>query len=263
VLYTNFETYVGLSSFSSAVTSHLCKSFFFAESKNMIDKIKSTKLKKSKKYLNLPFEVYFSGPINYSTLEFLSETGKLKKPKDIKGLHLERCHAFGTVFYCAENMGPELYCCLTGGHDETAPEWLELVAEEGLKTEWGETYRVTFDRSGIVLDEKSEEDLLEELVPTGFSTGMYHLEGENPDYIILDADGDRIKINLAGYAFDENDEIIVANRIIDVESLRDDESLSNYTTAESWDVQDSWIKDLWETHFSKLTPVKIKKYVPI
>jgi hypothetical protein len=217
-----------------------------------------------KDFLRLPFEIYYAGPLTYSSLELLSKTGNLKNPKDIKGVRLEQGFGSGTTFYCGNNYGAELFCCLTNGHDETTPPWLKFLKEDDMEIKYGATYEVSIDAKGIdLVAKKAGEDLLGDLDPTGISYGMYHLANETPDYIILDAGGDRIKINLDGYVLGDSGEVDENQRIFIVEALEDDDSLFDFKTSEFWDIQDAWIKDVWETYFPELTPLKIKKYVPL
>ena len=223
---------------------------------------KTAKTKTVKDYLRLPFEVHY-GHLSYTSLELLSEEYKIEKPIDFKGILIEQGNAKGITFYCAENTGSELMCCLTASHDETCPVWLKMIDENDLNMNHGEILGVEIDDDGLNLlaTEPEEAEFLE---PTGYSTGLYRLHGESIDYIIVDAEGDRIKIDEDGYAIQfnkkEEKEEEEGELIIDVENLSQDESLSNYSTMSNSEAQDMWIIKFWVEKFANLPVPTISKY---
>jgi hypothetical protein len=219
---------------------------------------KTAKTKTVKDYLRLPFEVHYNY-LSYTSLELLSEDYKITQPSDFKGIRVEQGNARGVTFYCAENTGAELMCCLTDSHDQTVPVWLSMIDEEDLNINHGQILGVEIDSNGLNLNAAKPDDL-EDFVESGYCTGLYRLAEESIDYIILDADGDRIKIDESGYAveFDEDDD--EGELIIDVEKLRQDESLSNYSTMTYSEEQDMWIINLWVEKFPTLPVPTISKY---
>ena len=219
---------------------------------------KTAKTKTVKDYLRLPFEVHYHH-LSYTSLELLSEDYKITQPNDFKGIRYEQGNARGITFYCAENTGSELMCCLTASHDETLPVWLEMIDEEDLNINHGEILGFEIDGNGLNMRAEIPEEA-EYLESTGYSIGLYRLTEESIDYIILDADGDRIKIDEYGYVveFDEDDE--EGELIIDVENLSQDESLSNYSTMTYSEAQDMWIIDLWVKKFPTLPVPTISEY---
>lgn len=214
-----------------------------------------------KDYLRLPFEVYYSGPISYASLELTAEVFRLKKPKDIKGVHIEEGNVYGLSLYCANNGGGELLCCLTGSHDGTIPDWLALIDLEDENMNHGYDTGVELSSDELNLHAPEPEDL-SDLENTGIGTGIYRLTDESADYIILDAEGDRIKIDMDGCRItDEEDENSTeSSQIIDADSLAEMEDLSEYTTKSYQEAQDEWIAEVWAKYFPKLPKVKISKY---
>ena len=100
---------------------------------------------------------------------------------------------------------------------------------------------------------------------TGIEKGIYRLTSEDVDYIILDAEGDRIKIDSYGCLIDddvddEDDDSTESSQIIDVNSLAEMEDLSEYTTKSYQEAQDEWIAEVWAKYFPKLPKVKITAY---
>ena len=222
---------------------------------------KTAKTKTVKDYLRLPFEVHYHH-LSYTSLELLSEDYKITQPSDFKGIRVEQGNARGVTFYCAENTGAELMCCLTASHDETCPVWLEMIDEEDLNMNHGELLGVEIDSNSLNMNATEPEEA-EYLETTGYSIGLYRLTEESIDYIILDADGDRIKIDEYGYAIEvteENDEDEEGELIIDVEKLSQDESLSNYSTMSDSEAQDMWIIKVWTEKFPQLPVPTISQY---
>ncbi len=219
---------------------------------------KIAKTKTVKDYLRLPFEVHYHY-LSYTSLELLSEEYKITQPSDFKGIRVEQGNARGVTFYCAENTGAELMCCLTASHDETCPVWLSMIDEEDLNINHGQLLGVEIDGNSLNLNAAEPEEA-EYLESSGYRTEFYRLTEESIEYIILDADGDRIKIGESGYAveFDEDDG--EGELIIDVENLSQDESLSNYSTMTYSEEQDMWIINLWVEKFPTLPVPTISEY---
>jgi hypothetical protein len=227
----------------------------------MTTKKKTAKTQAIKDYLRLPFEVHYSS-LSYTSLELLSEEHKIKKPKQFKGIHLEQGNAYGVTFYCEKNSGAELICCLTESHGEACPDWLSMIEEEDMNMNHGEDFGVEVDGEGLNLHATAPDDI-DSFEPTGYSTGIYRLEGETFDFIVLDADGDRIKIDEHGDLINENeddDDNDDSQAIIDLESLREDESLTDFSTCSNSEAQDRWIKKVWEEAFPKLQVPTITEY---
>jgi len=69
-----------------------------------------------KDYFRLPFDLYYSGPVSYTSWKLMSDEPRVSKPANIKGLRIEPGHAYGVSFNCKDNTnrGAELYYCMTG-----------------------------------------------------------------------------------------------------------------------------------------------------
>jgi len=220
---------------------------------------KQSTLKKTKDYLRLPFEVYYSGPLHYINIELMTSEHKLTAPELIRGVHIEEGRSYGAIFYCANNSGAELNCCASGLHGELRPKWLRLVSEDDLNINQGDDYGVTVESNCIDLQAEQDEEA-DYLEPYGGSLDMYVLEDETPDHLILDADGDRITVNSDGYLIDENGDADEQNLFVDFGSLADDEAMQEFGTLSREEAQDQWIAELWLKNFPKLPVVKITKY---
>lgn len=221
--------------------------------------MKNSKVKKIKDYLRLPFEVYYSGPLHYINIELMTSEDKLTAPELIRGVHIEEGRSYGATFYCANNSGAEINCCVSGLHDGLGPKWLRLVSEDDLNMNHGSDYGVSIKNNCIDLQAEQDEEA-DYLEPYGRSLDMYVLEDETPDYLILDAYGDRIKVNSDGYLIDENGEADEENLFVDFGSLADDEAMQEFGTLSREEAQDQWIAELWAKSFPKLPAVKITKY---
>jgi len=214
-----------------------------------------------KDYSQLPFSVYYEGPLGYTTLEFLHEGFKLKKPFDIKGLRIDQGYAYGVSFLCEKNTGAELKCCLLGNHPSIQPRWLALVDEENLIINSGDLNAVSIEEDGINLAaERQDEVDLEDLEPMGTGVDLYHLHNEDIEFIVLDVFGDQVKVDPEGYVFNDDDEIDFSVKLSCIENLLNDQTIPipEYGTFESH--QEDMISCIWKESFPKLKIPKIVNY---
>jgi hypothetical protein len=200
-------------------------------------------------YLRLPFEVYYSGPISVTSYEFKSDAD-LKSFKDIKAVHMERGKSWGVSFLCKSNQGPRLYCCLIDGHDEIAPEWLELQNEDNVSMNYGRDYKVVINGKEILFVDE-EVNGIDEMDYCGLD-GYWHYEiaSESPEYFILDALNTRVKINGDGYPIDDDGKPTGAKQLIDVANLNAEE-LEDYSSDSIWDGKSEWVRTLIGKNFPK------------
>ena len=212
----------------------------------------------TKDYLRLPFEVYYSGPLSYTSWELMSDEQKVSKPSDIKGLRIEQGRAYGVSFYCKDNTGAELYCCMTGACEGAMPNWLVTSDMDDLNINHAEQHGLAVSSTQLTLYRPDEQDF-DCLESIDQYLSDYRLEDESPDYIILDANEERIKVNCEGYLIDEDDEVDESNRIIDLELLAQDESLAQLVTVSDYEAQDAWIKKVWIELFPGQPPVTISR----
>lgn len=211
-----------------------------------------------KDYLRLPFELYYSGPLSYSSWELMSDKDKVAEPSDIKGIRIEQGRAYGVSFYCEANTGSELYCCMTGGLEGALPNWLVTFNLEDLNINHADQHGITVSSTKLTFSNPDSEDF-EYLETIGLSLDAYRLIEESPDYIILDAKGERIKVDSEGYFIDEDGEVDESRRVIDLNLLAQDESINEVVTLSEGEAQDAWIKEVWIKLFPGLIPPAISK----
>ena len=210
-------------------------------------------------YFKLPFEVFYSDCLNVTQYEFKSDI-KTKNFKDVKAVHMEQGRSWGTSFSCDKNNGPELYCCLMNNHDEVEPSWLSFLEEDDIDFNYGEDYAVQINGNEVAFvnlsDEQADEDSEEYLdienmdYCCSYAFGAYHIGDADPDYIILDALDTKVKIDLEGYALDDDGERIESQRIINVDEL-DGEKYQGYETRSFYEAKRDWIKSVLEEDFPK------------
>lgn len=209
-------------------------------------------------YFKLPFEVHYSEQIPLIMMDLKSDI-TVKKFEDVKVAHKELGASWGATFLCSQNNGPELYCCINNFHDEAAPTWLELLNEEGMEMNYGCDYAVLVEGKEIKFVELSseQEDVesdeyldvqsMDHCCSSSFL--VYELDRSCPDYLILDANSSRVKVNLDGYVLDD-DEMPTEDRIFNPEELDPDE-FGDYSRQELWDAKSEWIQSILEEDFPK------------
>ena len=210
-------------------------------------------------YFKLPFEVYYSDCLNVTQYEFKSDINA-KRFKDVKAVHMEQGQSWGASFSCDKNNGPELYCCLMNNHDEVEPTWLNFIDEDDIDFNYGDNFAVQIEGNEVkfvsLSDEQEDEDSEEYLdvdnmdYCCSYAFGAYHIGDADPDYIILDPDDSRIKIDVEGYELDEDGERIESSRIINTDEL-DEEKYENYETRELYEAKRDWLKSVLEKDFPK------------
>ena len=216
----------------------------------MATKKKSSLPVENKDYFKLPFEVYYSGPVDVIQLDFKSNV-KVKRFKDVKAVHMELGQSWGLNFYCEVNIGSQLYCCIANRHDEVAPDWLNFQDEENIEFNSGMNYAVVIKGDEISFVEDTTIDDLEDLETCSSSTFLtYRLDCNSPDYIILDANGSRLKVNTDGYALDDENEPIESQRIFNPDELNEEE-FDNFSRCDFWEAKSDWVKQTLKTDFPK------------
>ena len=209
-------------------------------------------------YLRLPFEVYYSEHIAVTMMELKSDI-KVKKFEDIKTVHKEQGGSWGTSFSCADNKGPELYCCINNLHDEVAPDWLQFLEEDNMDMNYGCDYAVVIEGKEIkfvgLTDEQQDEDSDEFLDVDNmeqccsWTFFVYELGDSTPDYLILDAEDSRLKVSLDGFVLDDEGNQ-TDDRIFDPDELNEDE-FEDYSSKEMWEAKSDWVHSIINTDFPK------------
>ena len=206
-------------------------------------------------FFNLPFDVYYSDEIPVTSYQFMSDVNP-KKFSDIRAVHYEQGYASGVTFRCEKNNGPELYCCIINSHDEVNPSWLMLEQEDEVNFNFGSNLLVNIEGKEIKFSEPSDEHEDEDSEDYVDFESMdycldsmmaYHLEDVSPDYLILDPDGERIKVNLEGFVLNDNDDP-TDERIFNPEEL-DEEKYSEYDQQELWGAKWDWVNGVLTKNF--------------
>ena len=222
----------------------------------MATKKKSSLPVEKKDYFKLPFEVYYSGPVEVIYLDFKSNT-KVKRFKDVKTVHMEIGQSWGLNFYCEVNKGPQLYCCIANRHDEVKPDWLNFQDEENMEFNSGMDYAVVIKGDEISFVEDDTINELEDLETCSSSSFLtYRLDSSSPDYIILDANDSRLKVNSDGYAIDEENNPIESQRIFNPNEL-DEEKYEDFSRRDLWEEKFEWVKQTLQTDFPKDINLKL------
>jgi hypothetical protein len=198
-------------------------------------------------YLRLPFEVHYDGPVTFTSYDFKSDI-EVESFKDVKAVHMEQGRAWGITFECSSNTGSELYCCLTDGHNEICPEWLQALEEDEMSSNFGCDYSVQIEGEEIRFVESGDEEIEDMDYCCANTFFAYHLGSQDPDYLILDANGSRVKIDPQGYEIDDNGNRINNQPLLDVEAL-DEDKLSEYSTRDLWEAKFDWVKAILATQF--------------
>jgi hypothetical protein len=201
-------------------------------------------------YFKLPFEVHYRDKVGVTSFEFMSDIA-VEQFCDIKVLRKQEGRSTNPSFMCRTNSGPELYCCIINGHDQVQPDWLEIVEEGDIDFNYEVDLKISVVGNDISFQEIEDEDQdrecdvyidfekLDYCSTYGFTA--YELELSTPEYIILDADNSRVKVDLNGYVLD-GDGKPTAERIFDPEELYEREDLQNYSSLDMWEATANWVK---------------------
>ena len=210
-------------------------------------------------YFKLPFEVHYTERVSVTQYEFMSDA-PVNRFEDIKLVHMEQGQSWGPKFLCEENNGPELYCCLMNLHDEVAPTWLNFQDEEDLNLNYGCNYGIKVENNEIkfvgLSDEQEDEDSEDYLDVNdmedccGDTLLAYQIGDATPDFIILDAENSRVKIDLDGYELDDEGSRIESRRIINTDDINDDK-YEDFDNQELWEAKSEWVKSILERNFPK------------
>jgi len=214
-------------------------------------------------YFNLPFEVHYSDAVPITQYEFKSDpdenTGRFS---DVKAIHMEQGSSYGLVLACSQNNGPELYCCITNSHDEVSPEWLSFASENNIDFNYGTDYAVTLEGNEIKFVSIEDDEFYEDTIDIDsldycctYAFNAYHIAETSPEFIILDSENSRLKVNLEGYILDEENKA-TSERVFDPTSL-DEEEYENYTRLDLWEAKFDWVNLTLEKDFPEDKHLKL------
>jgi hypothetical protein len=159
-------------------------------------------------YLNLPYEVHFAC-MNSIGYELMHKAGKPpKKLKDYKVIEVRQGRVFDVTFRSDNLRYGELLWIMSGNMDEVIPEWFEMISgEDHLEITWARRSKFRIKDQVMRMDGSDENDY-DDYEYGEKSTFDYVAEGFRPDYIILDSDDSRIKIDLQGFRLSANNKIL-------------------------------------------------------
>lgn len=179
--------------------------------------------KKTPDYLNLPFEIHFAR-MNTVGYELVYKPGKPpKKIKDYKVIEAKQGRVYDVTFRCDENNSGELIYVMRGDVDEFIPDWLEMISDDdGLDIKWSRRSKFRIEKNVIQIDEDDEGDY-DDYEYGDMSVTYYQAEGFTPDYLIVDADGSRLKIDLEGYKLDAKNKRIGETPVVTYTEDQSDE----------------------------------------
>lgn len=216
-------------------------------------------------YFKLPFEVHYRDKVGVTSFEFMSDI-PVEKFCDIKVFRKQEGRSTNPSFMCRINSGPELYCCIINGHDQVQPEWLEIMEEDDIDFNYEVDLKISVNGNKIIFQEIEEEDQysksdgcldFEKLdYCSSYVYMAYELELATPDYIVLDADNSRLKVDLNGYVLDD-DEQPTAERIFDLEELCEREDLQGYSSLNIWEATANWVKLVLKESFPDQTHLEL------
>jgi len=150
-------------------------------------------------YLNLPFEIHYS---RMSTVSFELMYNPDKPPKTIKGYKVIEAQAgrvFNVTFRCDDPSSGKLIYVLKGNLDELIPEWLEKISDDdNLDIKWARRSKFRIEDNVLELDDNDKGEY-DDYEYGDHNTFDYSTSGSGPDYLIVDADNSRIKIDMQGY----------------------------------------------------------------
>jgi hypothetical protein len=208
-------------------------------------------------YFKLPFEVHYHDDIEVTSFEFMSDIA-VEKFSDIKVFRKQQGRSTNPTFVCSTNSGPELYCCIINGHDQVQPEWLKVSEEENLYFNYEVDLKISIDGNKISFHEIEDEnqhsesdeyldfEKLDYCSLHGYT--VYELELSKPDYIVLDADNSRLKVDLNGYVLGDDGQP-TSERIFDPEELYERADLQEYSSLNMWEATANWVKLVLEESF--------------
>jgi hypothetical protein len=220
-------------------------------------------------YLKLPFEVYYSGDLAFYQYEFLSDS-RPKVFRDVKVVHEQTGQASPVSFLCRKNTGKELVFCILNKHDQVCPSWLETVDDEsmGIEINYGTYYKITVKDGKIIFDEFTdvERDFdseghidVDEMLPCCSDVmSEYGIGDTSPDYLILDSENTRIKVDLDGYILNNQNEPS-EHRLFDPNELSEKYEYEDCESRELGDSRCDWVKSVLETDFPKETNLYLEK----
>jgi len=176
--------------------------------------------KKKPDYMNLPFEVHYK-LLTARNYEFLHKLGvNPKLPNDYLGVVIDEARAWNITFRSENSNNGSLAFVLAGKLNGFIPDWLEYEEEELYDSKYQETREFKVVRGKIVYgDQLDRDDLEDEGYDYGPSETFYSCAGAKPDYLILDADGSCVYVDLLGYRLAQDDTRMDKSPIVSIKEF--------------------------------------------
>lgn len=187
-------------------------------------------------YKQLPFEVHYKR-IDAIDFEFMYPADD--PPKSWKGysiLSKTYVREFGVTFSCTDPSGGRLAHVLGGFLDEFIPTWLEHVDSEESDARGGELLHFSVHGEAVRLEGDVEEYDYDDLEGSGSGTSFYEASNFKPDFLVLDADGDRLVVDCEGYMLAEDGGRIGSRPVVELTPAEKEESAcvnSDWITVEA------------------------------
>lgn len=172
--------------------------------------------KKKIDYFNLPFEVHY-GEIESIEYEPIKPYGKkISKLSNYKAIAVRNNSSTNVFFSCSDPSGGALIYVLNGGLDEYIPDWLYFEGEDERYCSNESRHSFTLKKGKFAIEFSLGEELDDESVFDYLGEGIEFYEAYKcqPDFLILDAEGTRIRIDLEGFKIDEEGDRIEKNPLI-------------------------------------------------
>lgn len=204
--------------------------------------------------LQKPFEIHFS-ELPVIEVELLASKQPAKFT-EISGIHKGQGTAFGVTFRCENRDSKQLIACILKEHDEVMPPWLEMIDEQSLDINYGADYKVELKKKEVVwgVVEIDAEEL--GISGTGDAGIFYIFDGQEPEYLILDCDGQRIRVSPEGQPISEDGENVGDQPIFDPEEFDD---CDDFDTYELWEVESEWLQAILKDNYGKDTGLTLSR----
>jgi len=164
--------------------------------------------------MNLPFEVHFAR-MDTIGFELMHKPGKPpKKTKDYRVIEERNGRVFDVTFRC-DDPSPGMLIYVMSGWLEIIPEWLEMISDDdGLDIQSTNRTKFKVMNGTIRFERTDDEEEYEDYEESDISTFNYVADGFTPDYLIVDADDSRLKIDLQGYKLNAKNQRIGSSPVL-------------------------------------------------
>lgn len=169
--------------------------------------------------LTRPFEVYFD-QLGLREYQFLGSHDTLDQ---VRAIEVKEGNAYGVTLRCDDNStGAHLLCTITNEFQGVVPDWLHWVDEDSMDIQSTRCHPVQIqDRTVSWTETDADEDLHDSHWGNAWAQYLFD-QNQDPTYLILDADGARIKVSPNGCALDEAGEEIESEVLFDWDQISEE-----------------------------------------